>query len=247
MQVSEFDITGSLQAKILMILKDETLCGVDIMNRLNIKSPGTIYPVLEVLRKKRLVDYKIEVMGATRKKNYFLTETGGQQLREYLLHSARIFCCDASLHIKRILENVGELVKIKPRQKILCTLEYDEIKRFLRDADVTFSSDLNVPPDTYDLAFSLPIGCLIGKETMDTTDYVSRLYRSLKKGGSLLAIEIEKTDNIFARILFEDIIGLKGSPGLQREELKNVLEKIGFKDIKIIGKSGLLYAISYKA
>jgi len=231
----------------MMILKDEALCGVDIMKRLKIRSPGTIYPVLEALRKRRLVDFRAEAMGATRKKIYFLTETGGQQIREHLVRSARMFCCDASLHMKRMLENMKGLVEIKKHQKILCTLEFDEMKRFLRGADVTFSYDLNVPSDTYDLALSfLGVGCLIGKETADITDYVSLLYRSLKKGGSLLAIEVEKTDNLFARIFFEDIFGLKEPPGLQRKELESILERTGFKDTKAISKSGLLYAVSYK-
>jgi len=247
-QVLESGITGPLQTKIMMMLRDETLCGVDIMNRLRIKSPGTIYPVLESLRKRQLVDYRVEVSGATRKKIYFLTKTGKEQIKENLIRSARMFCCDASLHMKRILENVKGLVEIKPRQKILCTLEYDEVKRLLRGADVTFSYDLKVPPDTYDLALSLlGVGCLIGKESADITDYIVRLYRSLKKGGALLAIEIEKTDNMFARMFFEDIGGLKESPGLLKEELKSVLERIGFKNPQIIGKSGLLYALSYKS
>lgn len=246
--LSESEITGPLQAKIMMMLKDESLCGVDIMNRLRIRSSGTIYPVLESLKRRQLVDYRVEATGATRKKIYFLTKTGRRQIREYLVRSARMFCCDASLHINKILENVKGLVEVKRGQKVLCTLEYDEVKRFLRGADVTFSYDLNVPSDTYDLALSfLGVGCLIGKETADVTDYISSLYRSLKKGGILFAIEVEKTNNMFAKILFEDIFGLKESPGLEREELKGILEKIGFRAAEVRSKSGLLYAVSKKA
>jgi len=247
MQPSELEITGPLQAKIMMILKNEELCGVDIMNRLNIKSSGTIYPVLEELRNRQLVDYRLESVGATRKKIYFLTKTGRERLREHLVNSARKFCCDASLYIKTILKNMREMADIKQHQKILCTLEYEEVKRFLRGADVTFSYDLNVPSDTYDLALSfLGVGCLIGKETAGVTEYVNRIHRSLKKGGSLLAIEIEKTDNMFAKIFFEDIAGLKQLPGLQREELEGVLRRTGFKATEVRSKSGLLYAVSYK-
>jgi DNA-binding PadR family transcriptional regulator len=245
MQPSE--ITGPLQAKIMMILKNEEVCGVDIMNRLNIKSPGTIYPVLEELRNRQLVDSRLESIGAPRKKIYFLTKTGREQLREHLVNSARKFCCDASLYIKGILENMRGMVDIKQYQKILCTLEYDEVKRFLRGADVTFSYDLNVLSDTYDLALSfLGVGCLIGKETADVTEYVSRIHRSLKKGCSFLAIEIEKTDNMFAKIFFEDIVGLKQPPGLQSEELAGILRRIGFKVTEVRSKSGLLYAVSHK-
>lgn len=247
MQLLEHEVGGPLQGKIMMILRDEALCGVDIMKRLRIRSPGTIYPVLELLRKRRLVDYRVEQTGATRRKIYSLTKTGRQQLKDQLVRSARIFCCDASLHMKRILEDMKGLVEIKRARKILCTLEYDEVRRLLRGADVTFSYDLTVPANTYDLALSfLGVGCLLGKETADISDYVSRLHRSLKKGGSLLAVEIEKTDNLFARILFEDIAGLKDTPGLQREELESTLRRVGFKLTNLVSKSGLLYAVSIK-
>lgn len=247
MQTTEAEITGPLQAKIMRILKDEALCGVDIMNRLNLKSPGTIYPVLKVLRERGLVDYKVEVLGATRKKVYSLTEAGRQQIREGFIRSAKVYCCDASLLLNRTLKTIEELVKIKRHQKVLCTLESDGLRRFLRGADVTFSYDLNVSPGTYDLALSfVGVGCFIGKETADITDYISRLYTSLKKGGYLLAIEVEKTDNMFASTFFEDIVGLKEPPGLQREELEGILERVGFNGTKVISKSGLLYAVSQK-
>lgn len=247
MQPSESEISGPLQAKIMTILRNEALCGVDIMNRLNIKSPGTIYPVLEALRKKQFVEYEVETTGATRKKIYSLTRTGRKQITEHWVTSAKMFCCDATLHMDRILENLKRLVEIKPRQKILCTLDYEGIRRFLRVADVTFSYDLNVSPETYELALSfLGVGCLIGKEVADITDYVGRLYSSIKKGGSLLAIEIEKTDNMFARMFFEDIVGLKELPGLRKEELKNVLEGVGFKATQVTSRSGLLYSVSSK-
>jgi DNA-binding PadR family transcriptional regulator len=246
-QTTEAEITGPLQAKIMRILKDDALCGVDIMDRLNLKSPGTIYPVLKVLRKRGLVDYKVEVLGATRKKIYSLTDAGRQLIREGFIRSAKVYCCDASLLLDRTLKTIEGLVEIKPHQKVLCTLESDEVRRFLRSADVTFSYDLNVSPGTYDLALSfLGVGCFIGKETADITDYVSRLYKSLKKGGYLLAIEIEKTDNIFAGMFFEDIVGLKESAGLKRGELEDILKRIGLTATKVTSKSGLLYATSQK-
>lgn len=231
----------------MMILRDEALCGVEIMKKLGIRSSGTIYPVLGALRERKLVDYRVEAMGATRKKIYFLTRIGEQRIRELLIRPTRMFCCDPSLQIKRILEGVRGLVEIKRDQKILCTLEHDEVKRFFRSSDITFSYDLNVPSDTYDLALSfLGVGHLIGKRAEGITNYVSRLCRSLKKGGSMLTVQIEKTDNMFARIFFEDILGLKESPGLKREELQNILERTGFKDTEVTSKSGLLYAVSYK-
>ncbi len=247
MKEIDHKITGPLQEKIMMILRDDALCGVDIMNRLNIKSPGTIYPVLEVLRRKLLIDYRVEAAGAIRKKMYFLTDRGQRQFKDHLVRSAKIFCCDHSLHMQRILENMKELAEIEPNQNIVCTLEYEEVKKFLKGAKVTFSYDLDVPSESYDLALSLlGVGCLIGKETKDVADYVRGLNRSLKEGGSLLIIEIEKSDNIFTRIFFEDIVGLKEMPGLTKEELERILERNGFENIKTTSRSGLLYSLSYK-
>jgi len=246
LQTSESEITGSLQAKIMMILRDENVCGVDIMGRLKIKSPGTIYPVLESLRKKGLIDYKLESVGATRKKVYFLTNIGKKEIKEHLVTSAR-FCCDIPVYMGRMLENVKGLIEVKRRQKVLCTLEYEDIHSFLKGTDVTFSYDLNVPSNNFDVALSfLGVGCLIGKETSGIADYVKRLHKSLKRGGYLLAIEIEKTDNLFSRMLFEDIFGLREPPGLHKEELVSILAETGFKVAKIVEKSGLLYAVAQK-
>ena len=92
----------------------------------------------------------------------------------------------------------------------------------------------------------LGVGCLIGNETSDIANYVNQLYLSLKKGGVLLAIETEKTDNMFSQILFEDVFGLKEPPGLHPDELRAVLEKTGFTNLSITSKMGLLYAVAQK-
>lgn len=240
------EIAGSLQAKIMMILRDEQLCGVDLMKRLRIRSPGTIYPVLEVLRKKGLIEFKVETTGIARKKVYFLTSLGLQKIRDHLNSSVK-FCCDISNHISKLLETMQTLVEVKRHQKVLCTLDHQEMKRFLKGADTTFSSDLKVPSNTYDMALSfLGVGCLIGKEPSDITDYVNQLYISLKKDGLLLAIEIEKTDNMFSQILFDDIFGLREPAGLHQNELRAILEKTGFTNLSVTTKMGLLYAVAQK-
>jgi len=240
------EIAGNLQAKIMMILRDEQLCGVDLMKRLRIRSPGTIYPVLDVLRKKGLIDFKVETAGAARKKVYFLTDIGMQRMHDHLTSSVK-FCCDTFSHISKIIKTMQQLVEIKRHQRVLCTLDHEEMKHFLKGADTTFSSDLKVPFHTYDLALSfLGVGCLIGKETSDIADYVNQLYVSLKKGGLLLAIEIEKTDNMFNQMLFEDVFGLKEPPGLYQDDLTTLLEKTGFTNISVMAKMGLLYAVAQK-
>ncbi len=239
------EIAGNLQAKIMMLLREEQLCGVDLMKRLRIKSPGTIYPVLDILRTKGLIDFKLEINGATRKKIYFLTELGIEKMRNHLASSVK-FCCDTSNYVNKILENVKSLIEIKPREKVLSTLDHDELKRFLKSADTTYSNDLQIPANTFDTAMSfLGVGCLIGKNE-DITKCVNQLYASLKKDGRLLAIETEKTDNMFSQILFEDVFGLNEPPGLQQDELRTILVNAGFIDISITSKMGLLYVVARK-
>ena len=92
----------------------------------------------------------------------------------------------------------------------------------------------------------LGVGCLIGKEPTDITNYLTQLYLSLRKGGVLLALEVEKTDNMFSQILFGDIFGLKEPAGLHQNELSAILEKTGFTNPSITAKIGLLYAVAKK-
>jgi DNA-binding PadR family transcriptional regulator len=246
MQPPHPEISGNLQAKIMMLLREEQLCGVDLMKRLKIRSPGTIYPVLELLRTKGLIDFKVETTGATRKKIYFLTKIGVQKTHDHLTSSVK-FCCDTSSHVNKILKNVQDLVEIKRREKVLATLDHEELKRFLKGADVTYSSDIKVPANTFDTAMSfLGVGCLIGNDTSDIAHCINHLYVSLKKGGRLLAIETEKTDNMFSQILFEDVFGLKEPPGLLQDELRTILDQAGFVNISITSKMGLLYALANK-
>jgi len=246
MQKPKPEIAGNLQAKITMLLRDQQLCGVDLMKRLRIKSPGTIYTVLDVLKTKGIIDFKVETARATLKKIYFLTETGAKKVHDHLSSSVK-YCCDTSSYVNTILNTVRELVKIKRQDKVLSTLDHDEIKRFLKGTDVTYSNDLQVPRNSFDMALSfLGVGCLIGRETSDIADHVRQLYLSLKKGGLLLAIEAEKTDNMFIQILFEDMLGLKDSPGLNQVELRGILEKAGFTNLSVTAKMGLLYALAQK-
>ncbi|HSQ49316.1 MAG TPA: PadR family transcriptional regulator [Candidatus Deferrimicrobiaceae bacterium] len=246
MQTHSPEITGTLQAKIMMLLREEQLCGVDLMKRLKIKSPGTIYPVLDVLKTKGLIDFKVETNGAARKKIYFLTGIGVQKTHDHLTSSVK-FCCDTSEHVNKILGTMNGLIEINRKEKVLSTLDNDELKRFLKGAEVTYSSDLQVSPNTFDKALSfLGVGCLIGNETSDIANYVNQLYLSLKKGGILLAIETEKTDSMFSQILFEDVFGLKEPPGLHANGLRDVLEKTGFINVSITAKMGLLYAVAQK-
>lgn len=247
MQTPQPEIAGNLQAKIMMLLKEEPLCGVDLMKRLRIKSPGTIYPVLDALKTKGLIDYNLQTAGATRKKTYFLTELGKQKIRSHLTNSVK-FCCDTSDYISKIVETVGGLVKVERRQKVLSTLDHPEVKRFLKGADATYSSDLNVPHGSFDLALGfLGVGCLLGAETADVAAFVNRLFLSLRGGGTVLVIEVEQSDNMFSQILFKDVFGLSDPPGLDRGGLEATLCSAGFGDVVVTCRMGLLYAVGKKS
>jgi hypothetical protein len=158
-----------------------------------------------------------------------------------------MFCCDPSLYVDTILRDAREVIDIKKHQKVLCTVENESVKRFLSGADVTYTTEVEAVTDLYDVILAFPgIGCMVGREKIVLPSYMSTLYQRLKSGGSMLVVEIEKTDNLFAKIFFEDIRKLKKSPGLSSEELSVVLNSVGFKTIDVQRKSGLLYAVAYK-
>ena len=78
----ETKIKGSLQLKIMFLLNESPLCGTDIMKKLSISGPDTVYPVSHSLEEKRLVSFEMERTGDARKKSYKLTEKGTKELVE---------------------------------------------------------------------------------------------------------------------------------------------------------------------
>ena len=59
-----------------------------------------------------------------------------------------------------------------------------------------------------------------------------------------LAVEIERTDNLFARIFFEDIRKMSKQPGMTSDELRGILSLAGLNHVVIVAKSGLLYGLA---
>ncbi|MFW9888641.1 MAG: PadR family transcriptional regulator [Candidatus Thorarchaeota archaeon] len=247
METSEQVIAGPLQARVLVTLRDEPTCGVGLMDRLVINSPGTIYPVLDSLRRKQLVECRTEEEGAKRRKVYSLTQFGEEQLHEYLTSMVSVFCNDMHTHIDKIIESVEGLLKISPHQRILCTLDYENIRHFFRGTNVTISQDLSEAQGSYDTILSfLGVGCILRNDVTEISEYVKLLGDFLEIGGTLVSIEIEKTGNIFARFFFEHVFGLETLPGLKREELKSIIESTGFHDTRVISRDGLLLAFCSK-
>ncbi len=240
-------IAGPLQARVLVTLRDEPICGVDLMDRLVISSPGTIYPVLDSLRTKQLVECRTEENGALRKKVYSLTQFGEEQLHEYLTTMVNVFCSDMHTHIDKIVERFMALLDVDHRQRVLCTLDYEGIRYFLRGNSVTFSHNLSEVEGLYDVVLNfLGAGCILKNTLNEIADYLKSVNELLQNDGTLVCIEIERTDNIFARFFFEKIFGLEVIPGLEKEELRNILEGIGFDDVQVISEEGLLFAFCTK-
>jgi DNA-binding PadR family transcriptional regulator len=238
-------ISGPLQEKIMILLRERSLCGKDLMNELGLKSPGTIYPVLEELRRKEMIDFQLETLGAIRKKTYDLTAKGKKYLRESMTSSAKMFCCDSSLYIETVLRDAKGIIDIRRHQKVLSTLDYVDLRRFLNGADVTYSTDVDDMGDRYDVILSFTgVGCLIGRTQKDLPQYFASLRSKLRKGGQLLVVEIERTDNLFATIFFKDIRNMSKLPGMSSKELEDILSKAGFNHVVISPKSGLLYGLA---
>ncbi|MFQ5831632.1 MAG: PadR family transcriptional regulator [Candidatus Thorarchaeota archaeon] len=215
------------------------------MDRLGLRSPGTIYPVLDSLKKKELIDFETVETGMTRRKVYFPTRYGIEHLRGYLVHAVKTFCNDESQLLARVMEDVTGLLQLKHRQRVLCTLNHESIRRVLAGNDLIFSEDAPVIRSHYDMVVSfLGVGCFMGNELNEITNRINHLKGALKGNGALVIIEIEKTDNIFARVYFEQFFGLKNPPGLDEDQLRMILEKNGFKNVIVKGIEGLLFSIS---
>ncbi len=241
-------VTGPLQERILLLLRKGPKCGKDLMQELRIKSPGTIYPALEELRKKGLISFEVEASGAVRKKNYQLTDLGKNRIRESLTSSARMFCCDMSLYLDRSMGDIRRMISIRKGQRILCTIEYEEARKHLAGADVTFCSDIEEAQGEFDVVLSFHgVEGLIRGEESSLRDHLMRVGDRLRPRGTLLLVEIEKTDNVFARILFEDVSGWGKLPGIDAEVARKALAVAGFANIRVDGRAGLLYAQGTKA
>ncbi len=246
MELVNSAIRGNLQTKIMLLLREEPMCGVELMRRLNISSPGTIYPALHSLEEKGLIFHEGIRTGAARKKVYRLTQKGAEELNQLLSTWTRLTCCDWSAYIRRFIDVIDRYASIEKGEKILCTLDAELTKEWLKEAEVTYRFDLeNLEPESYDKIISLiGVGTVMEREKTDAIYYLSRLKRALKRGGTLIALEIERTDNLWAERYFVEIMGFREHPGMTADEFREVLEKVGFRDVVVHSAGGLLVSVS---
>ena len=244
---NSFKITGTLQGKVLTTLIEGPSSGVDLMKRLNLSSPGTIYPVLKGLMKEEFIEYAPhEIPG---KKMYVLSENGKEQLKLILLGISRRFLSHyAEPYSQSFIDSWENLIKIKPNQEVLCTLDYKPIKQWLQKAVVTYLPVPEQPVGTYDHIICTMVGTLIlyGWERNEIANYLSEIVKSLKPKGTLLIAEVEKSNNMFMEIFFKEVLGYGKVPGISKEELKDLIENYNMNVKKMLSWKGLLISISTK-
>jgi DNA-binding PadR family transcriptional regulator len=238
-------ISGPLQERIMLILRERPMCGKDLMRELGLKSPGTIYPALDEMNARGLICYRSEVDGAIRRKIYELTEEGKGLLRKSMASSAHMFCCDLSLYVDTVLRDARKVIKISKHQKVLSTLDYIDLESLVNGAELTCLSDPIEGSERFDVILTFTgLGCLIGKKKIDLAGHFGSLRSRLREGGKLFTVEIERTDNLFAKIFFEDIGNIHDQPGMTAKELQKVLTDAGYSKVEITSRSGLLYGVA---
>lgn len=240
-------IEGTLQVRVLVALIEGASSGIDLKKKLNLSSSGTIYPVLHSLQRKGLIEYAPKVL---QKKMYVLSERGKEQLGTILSGIGSIyFARFVKPYVLSFINALENLFQIEPGQKVLCTLDYEPIKRWLKKADVTYLQLLESPHGSYDLCLCTMVETLksYGWKIDEFTLYLSNIVKSLRPGGTLVTAEIEKTDNIFVEMFIKEVLGYGKVIGLSKVELRDVLETYKLNVKTLFSWRGLLISVSTKS
>ena len=231
---------GPLQLKLLLTLTESPSFGVDLMKKIGIKSPGTIYPELKLLKSRGL----IEIQAKTEKKKiYVLSEKGKQQLQTMLLDMSRkYFYVYVNPYLQPLIQILDETIKLTPNLRILSNWEYEPAKQWLSQMDVTYQQFPEEPKGRYNLAIIQLIGTLIlyNWKKEELARYLSKIIESLEPESTLVMIEIEKVNNVFANMYFKEVLGFAKVPGLTETELKELMESHGLKVTEIKKEQGIL-------
>lgn len=247
MSGKRLEIEGTLQGRVLVSLIEGAASGKDLMNKLNLSSSGTIYPVLKSLKIKGFIEPAPENVSG--KKLYVLSNKGKEQLKIILLGiSRRFFAHYVKSYVSFFVDEFADLIPVKPGQKVLCTLDYNSLKQWLTKTDTTYLQILEPPKTVYDLILCNSIGTMIlyGWKIDEFTHYFSTLLNSLQSEGTLIMAEIEKTDNMFADMFFKEVLGY-GNIGISKDELRELLESHNLTVHKIYSWKGLLIGFSTKS
>jgi DNA-binding PadR family transcriptional regulator len=241
-------VEGTLQGKILAMLVEEPASGTDLMKKLNINSPGTIYPALKVLRENGLIEYAPKRVPG--KKLYVLSETGILELKKIMLGIGRgYFSRHLETYSPHLLDVLSEMmIEIKPGQKVLSTMLFEPIQRWLEKTDATFLPIFEEIHGNYDVILCGTVGTLMvyGWREDEFTNYLTNLLKRLTPGGTLITVDIEKTDNIFVDMFFKEVLGFQRVPGLSKEELRTLLINYNLEVRMILSRMGILVGVSTK-
>ena len=231
---------GPLQLKVLLALRESPTFGFDLMKKLGIKSPGSIYPELKLLRSRGLIEIKTMVK---RKKYYVLSEKGQQQLQTMLLDiSRKYYASYLNPYLKPFIQIMGEIVKRIPNPKILSNIDYKAVKEWLDEKDVVYQRFLEEPKGRYNLVITQMIGTMIsqGWRKEETTQYLSKIVESLEPESIMVMVEIERIKNIFNEMFFREVLGFDKAPGITETELKELVEGYNLKIIELKKEMGIL-------
>jgi DNA-binding PadR family transcriptional regulator len=243
----DLKIDGTLQWKVLATFIEGPFSGSDIMKKLKLSSPGTIYPVLRILREKGLIEKAPEKVPG--KKMYILSKDGVQEIKKILLEiSRRYFSRYAGPYTSSLVEILSDVIEIDQYEKALSTLTYEPIKQWLKNTDATYLNIFETPPSAYNLVLSGLVCTFMayGWKKDAFTLYLSSIVKSLQPGGTLIMVELKKTDNIIVKMFFKDVLGFSRVPGLLEKDLRDILESHTLKVGNVYRKSGMLISISTK-
>ena len=187
---------GPLQLKTLMALMEGPSFGMDLMKKLNITSPGTMYPVLKFLKNQGLIEIKSRVK---RKKYYGLSEKGKESLQKMLLDmSQKHFSVYVNPYLQPLIHLIKGMIKLTPNLRILSNWNFEPTKQWLSQMDVTYQQFPEEPKGSYNLAIIQLIGTMIfyGWKKDELSHYLSKIIESLEPESTLVMIEIERVNNI---------------------------------------------------
>ena len=237
---------GSLQLKVLLALMECPSFGTDLMKKIGISSPGTIYPVLKLLKRKGLIEVKTIIR---KKKYYVLSEKGKQQIQNILLHMGRKYfsaCLDPDWF--PWIKIFDETISLTPNLRILCNMNYEPVRQWLGKMDVTYKQFLEEPEQSYNFAIIQIVATMILYDLRkeELSRYFSKIVESLEPESTLVMIEIEKVENVFMKMFFRKVLGFTKVPGITETELKELIESYGLEVTSIKKEMGTLICITRK-
>jgi len=242
-------IEGILQSRVMVVLIEGPASGKDLMRKLNLSSPGTIYPVLKALRRDGYIE---KAPGWTRgRKRYILSDKGKEQIKIILLGiGRRYFAHYVDTYVSSVIDELKGIIPINSEKKALFVTmyEHEPVKQWLASTNITYIQIFETPTDTYDLIICCMVGTLMasGWRTGEFSAYLSQIMKSLQSRGTLVMVENEKTDNLYVEIFFKEILGFSKTPGLLKEELRNLFESHNLRVKEILDWRGLLIGVSTK-